>query len=472
MFKSLNRGKAFYKALFKLAMPVMLQNLLNSSMAMVGTFMLGRLGETQIAAATLANTPFFVVLLIIFGFQSGSGVLFSQYWGKKDLKAINRILGIGVYSCAGITLTLSTLCFLFAPQIMALINRDPEIIRLAAQYMRITSFSYVLNAISLVYIGAQRSIGNPKLGLFILTNTMVIDTVLCYTLIFGKFGAPALGVKGAAYAVLIARIIEFIITVSYAFFVQGKLKLDMRRLVRPGKIIARDFLKYSAPVVLNEAVWGFGFSLYSVIYSLMDKSYLAANTIAGNIERILSSVFFGFAIAAGIIIGQLIGAGKEEEARETGKTLNLLSAFIGIILGAVLLTAAPVIIRQFDLPPETLKAVKTLAVILALMIPLRSNWVVNAIGTLRAGGDTKFVFIVDVVFMWLLCLPLAAVFGLWLHLPVVFVFLMPALEDMLKWLSGLIRFFKGKWINNLTRPEVFTGDEPVVDDRIITHLEG
>lgn len=471
MFGQLNKGKAFYKALFRLAMPVMLQNLLNSSLVMVGTFMLGRLGETEIAAATLANTPFFVVQLIIFGFQSGSGVLFSQYWGKKDWKAVNKILGIGVYSCAGITLLFSLVCFLFAPDIMALINRDPDIVRLAAQFMRITSFSYVLTAISVVYISAQRSIGNPKLGLFILTSTMVIDTLLSYTLIFGKFGAPALGVRGAAYAVLIARIIEFFITMGYAFLVQGKLKLDIQLLLHPGKVFIKDFLKYSGPVVLNEAVWGLGFSLYSVIYSLMDKSYLAAYTVAGNIEKILSSAFFGFAIAAGIIIGQLIGAGKEKEARETGKTFNLLSALIGLFLSSVLLLVAPFIISKFNLPPATIAVVKSFIVVMAVLIPLRCNWVVNAIGTLRAGGDTKFVFMVDTVFMWLLCLPLAAVFGLWLGLPVIWVILMPALEDALKWSSGLIRFFKGKWLNNITRPEMLTGDEALADDRVITHLE-
>ena len=471
MFGQLNKGKAFYKALFRLAMPVMLQNLLNSSLVMVGTFMLGRLGETEIAAATLANTPFFVVQLIIFGFQSGSSVMFSQYWGKKDLKAVNRILGICVYSCAGITFLFSVVCFSFAPEIMAVINRDPEIIRLAAQFMRITAFSYVLTAISVVYLGAQRSIGSPKIGLIILTNTMVIDTFLSYVLIFGKFGVPAMGVKGAAYAVLTARIIEFIITMGYAFLIQGKLKLDIPHLVRPGKIFIKDFIKYSGPVVLNEAVWGLGFTLYSVIYSLMDKSYLAAYTVAGNIERILSSAFFGFAIAAGIIIGQLIGAGKESEARETGKTFNILSAFIGLFLSGVLLLVAPFIISRFNLPPATIAVVKSFTVVMAVLIPIRCNWVVNAIGTLRAGGDTKFVFMLDTIFMWLLCLPLAAVFGLWLHLPVIWVILMPALEDALKWMFGLIRFLRGKWLNNITRPEVFAGGKALVDSKVVTHLE-
>jgi putative MATE family efflux protein len=471
MFKVLDKGKAFYRALFRLAMPVMLQNLLNSSLVMVGTFMLGRLGETEIAAATLANTPFFVVQLIIFGFQSGSSVLFSQYWGKRDLKAINRILGIGVYACAGITFVFSLVCFLFAPNIMAVINRDPEIIRLAAQFMRITSFSYVLTAISVVYISAQRSIGNSKLGLMILTNTMVIDTILCYVLIFGKLGLPAMGVRGAAYAVLTARIIEFIITMGYAFFIQGRLKLDIPHLVRPGKVFVKDFIKYSGPVVLNEAVWGLGFTLYSVIYSLMDKSYLAAYTIAGNIEKILSSAFFGFAIAAGIIIGQLIGAGKEKEARETGKTFNVLSAIIGLFLSGMFMLLAPVIVSRFNLPPATMAVVKSFTIVMSMIIPLRCNWVVNAIGTLRAGGDTKFVFLLDTVFMWMLCLPLAAVFGLWLKLPVIWVILMPALEDACKWLFGLIRFCRGKWINNVTRPEVYTGDEALTDERVITHLE-
>lgn len=471
MFNSLKRGKLFYHSLIKLALPVMLQNLLNSSLVMVGTFMLGRLGETEIAAATLANTPFFVVQLLIFGFQSGSSVMFSQYWGKKDMKAINKILGIGVYACAGITFVFSLICFLFAPQIMAAINRDPEVIRLAAQFMRISAFSFVLNSVSVVYLSAQRSIGNPKIGLVILTNTMLIDTFLSYTLIFGKFGAPAMGVRGAAYAVLIARCVEFVITMVYARFIQGKLKLDTKYLLRPGKVFIRDFIKYSGPVVLNEAIWGLGFSLYSVVYSLMDKSYLAAFTVAGNMEKILSSVFFGFAIAVGIIIGQMIGAGQEKEAQEAGKTFNALSVIIGVSLSLLLLITAPWITGQFNLPPATADVVKMFMIVMAALIPIRCNWVINAIGTLRAGGDTKFVFVIDTVFMWLLCLPLAAIFGLVLHLPVIFVILMPALEDTLKWISGLVRFYSGKWINNITLPAAYAGEEPVADSLMITHIE-
>lgn len=470
MLKHLNKGKAFYKSLLVLALPVMLQNVLNSSLAMVGTFMLGILGETEIAAATLANTPFFVVQLLIFGFQSGSSVLFSQYWGKRDLKAINKILGIGVYACAGITLIFSTVCFIFSHNIMSMISHDPEIIRLASQFMRITAFSYVLNAVSVVYISAQRSIENPKLGLIILTNTTVIDTTLSFILIFGKFGVPALGIRGAAYAVLTARIVEFIITMSYAFFIQGKLKLDLKNLLQPGKEFIADFIRFSGPVVLNETIWGIGFSLYSIIYSLMDKSYLAANTIAGNMEKILSSLFFGFAIAAGIIIGQMIGAGKEKEAQETGKTFNILSALIGIVLSIILITGSPIILRFFNIPDSTRAIVKMFILVMAAILPVRSNVVINLIGTLRAGGDTRFVFFIDTGFMWLICLPLAALFGLVLHLPVIWVILMPAMEDVLKGISGLIRFISGKWINNLTRPEVFQGDE-VVDSQIITHLE-
>jgi len=471
MFKSLNRGKEFYRLLFKLSLPVMLQNLLNSSLVMVGTFMLGQLGETEIAAATLANTPFFVIQLLIFGFQSGSSVLLSQYWGKKDLKSINKILGICVYSCFGITLVFSVLCFSFADNIMAAISRDPDIVRLAAQFMRITAFSYVLNAISVVYISAQRSLGSPRLGLVILTNTVIIDTSLSFILIFGKLGLPAMGIKGAAYAVLIARVIEFILTMFYAFFIQGKLKLDIKNLLRPGKTFLRDFMHYSGPVVLNETIWGIGFSLYGVIYSLMDKSYLAAYTVAGNIDKIISSAIFGFAIAGGITIGQLIRAGKEKEARETGKTFNILSGLIGIILSAALLAVAPLIIGQFNLPPSTTVVVKQFILVMAGVIIVRCNLVVNIIGTLRAGGDTRFVFAIDTGYMWLLCLPLAAVFGLVLHLPVIWVMLMPALEDLLKWLSGLLRFLSGKWINNVTRAEteLYEGGE-VLDSQIITHV--
>ncbi|HOU09108.1 MAG TPA: MATE family efflux transporter [Clostridiales bacterium] len=451
MLTHLKRDKGFYRQLGSLAAPVMLQNLLNNSLAMVGTFMLGMLGETEIAAATLAGTPFFVLQLLVFGFQSGASVLFSQYWGKKDLKAVNRILGIGLYFCAALTFLFSLVCFLFAGKIAGLISNDAETVRLAAQFMRITAFSYVLNAMSIVYLSAQRSIGRPKVGLFILTNTMAMDTLLSYILIFGKLGLPAMGIRGAAWAMAAARVIEFVITLIYAVFFGGRLKLDARCLLRPGRELIGDFIRYSGPVVLNEAVWGLGSSLYSVIYSLMDKSYLAAYTVAGNIEKILSSVNFGFAMAAAIMMGQFIGAGKQREAREAGKTFNVLGLFVGIFISLVLLAGSPLILGAFRLPEATKDVVRLFLLVTIVIMPLRSNLVVNLLGNLRAGGDTRFVFLIDTGYMWFVCLPLAFLFSMVFHLPVFWVILMPALEDVLKEISALKRFFSGKWMTDLTR---------------------
>jgi len=215
MLKTLRQGKDFYRTLVKLTVPIMVQNLVNQSLSLFDTFMVGKLGENELAAVTLANTPFFIMMLIVFGLQSGCSILFSQYWGKGDVTTISRVMGIGIYSSGFITFTISVVVLLFPEQVMSLTTNDPVLIAIAADYGRIAAFSYFFNSFSLIYIAAQRSMENPKFGMYVLCVSMIVNTFLNWMLIFGNLGAPKLGVKGAAIATLIARILELVITIIY-----------------------------------------------------------------------------------------------------------------------------------------------------------------------------------------------------------------------------------------------------------------
>ena len=260
MFSYLKRGRSFYRDVIKLALPIVAQNLVTTSLGLVDTLMVGTLGEAPLAAVAQANIPVFVIQLVIFGLQSGSSVLISQFWGKGDTDSINRVIGIGAYAAGAISVLFGAVMFLFPDQLMGLLTDNADLIPLAAGYARIVGFSYILNSLTGVYVGAHRSMENPKLGLVIFSVSMCTNTFLNWVFIFGNLGAPALGVVGAAVATLSSRVLEFAVMAVYAL-TNKRFRLRFPLLLRPGGALIGKFIRYSSPVVLNETMWGLGTSL-------------------------------------------------------------------------------------------------------------------------------------------------------------------------------------------------------------------
>ena len=355
MFKIFKREPGFYGRLLRLALPLLLQNLISNSMGLLDTFMVGTLGEGPLAGVTLANIPVFVIQLLMFGIQSGSSVLISQHWGKGDKDTINRVMGIGMYAAGGITLLFAlVMCFLPA-QFMALFGNDPEVIAVAVRYARIVGWSYFFDSFVQVYIGAHRAMGRPNRGMYILIISIVCNTFLNWVLIFGKLGLPRLEVEGAALATLIARIISF--TVMAVWAVRDKaFRINPALVLHPGGAAVKKFVRYATPVVCNETFWGFGTSLFPTIMGHMDgsKEILAAYAIAGNITNLCTSGIFAIASTAAIVIGQEIGSGRKEQAFDLGTLLNTLAFLFGLVAGGLFLVLlhvfiAPVLYPLFKL---------------------------------------------------------------------------------------------------------------------------
>jgi putative MATE family efflux protein len=450
---------SFYRNLFALVLPLVLQNILTQSLALVDTLMVGSLGENELAALTYANTPFFVIMLLILGLQSGSSVLISQYWGKRDLAHINQVLGISVYIAGGVTLLCCSVIFFFTDAVMGLITSNQTLIPLCSAYGRIVAFGYCVNSISLMYIAAQRSMGNSRLGMYILGVSMLLNTFLNWIFIFGRLGAPALGIEGAALATLIARIVELSITVICALRLTN-LPLQRKHLLRPDYAILRDFFRYAAPVIVNETLWGVAFSIYPIIIGHMRDSVssMAAFTIAGNIERLTSSLHFGLGAAAAIIIGNAIGAGESwEDVYQKGRTLNWLAPMIGALAGSVLLLLTfgvirPVLFPLLQLTPRAQEYGLMMMLILSFLTPVRAFSLTNLVGVLRGGGDVRVALFIDVIPMYGLSLPLAAYAGLILNWSVIWIYLAMVVEEICRASFGWLRFRSKKWIRDITRP--------------------
>ena len=458
MIKYLSRPPGFYRRLFHLALPIILQNLITTSLGFVDTFMVGLLGQEELSAVTAANSPIFLVQVIVFGLISGLTILVSQYWGKGDIDAVNRAMGVALYS--GVTIAgLVALTLLFFPHgVMALVTNNPVLIDLGAPYVRIVGVSYVFNAASSVYVGMQRSTENPVMGLSVFTVSMLLNTCLNYILIFGKFGAPALGVTGAAIATLTSRVVEFLITAVYALRCR-RVPLRPKELLRPGRLMLRSFVTYSAPVLLNESLWGLGTAVITAIMGHMAIStdILAAHAIMGNIDKFATVACFGIAGATAVIVGKRIGeGGSREEVYSLSWCLLLVSLIIGGVVAVCLALLLPTffipyLYPLFHLKDQALRIAVMMCAINAVMVPMRAFDITNITGVLRAGGDSRMASVIDLAPLWLTAVPLTALTGLVLDAPVFWVCLSVQAESFTKMPLGILRMRSKKWINNITQ---------------------
>ena len=458
MFRALHRESGFYRRLWTLAAPMILQNIITTSLGFADIFMVGLLGNAEMAAATAANVPVFIIQVVIFGFQSGMAVLVSQYWGRGDTDSINRCLGVALYAVTGFSTLLALITFLFPAQVLRLITPNEELVDLAVRYIQIVGFSYIFNGISSIYAGIQRSTEYPKFGMLLFGVSMCVNTFLNFVLIFGHFGAPAMGITGAAVATLTSRVVEFVIAAVFALS-SRRLPLRWSCILRPGRAIVRSFLTYSTPVVCNEAMWSIGTSMLTVIMGHMANSQdmLAAYALVGNIDKLSTVVCFGLAGSAAVIVGKEIGQGhSRERVYEVSWTLLLVSMLVGGAVMALLLVLLPIFFRPvlfplFQLAPGAAEAATYLAVVYAVFMPMRAFDITNITGVLRAGGDARVASLIDIGPLWRAAIPLMALAGLVLDAPTWVVCIAMQAENLLKCPIGLIRFHSRKWINDVTQ---------------------
>ncbi|WP_295585916.1 MATE family efflux transporter [uncultured Oscillibacter sp.] len=458
MLRYLRRPAGFYKRLFLLALPLILQNLITTSLGFVDTFMVGLLGDTQLSAVTAANAPIYLVQVIIFGLMSGLTILVSQFWGKGDMLAINRCMGIAMYAGFTIAACTAAAMFFFPQTILSLVTDNALLITEGSPYLRIVGISYIFNAVSSVYVSMQRSAENPLFGMLVFATSMLLNTFLNYCFIFGNLGAPALGVTGAAIATLTSRIVEFLIVVCYAAR-SRRVPLIPRALFRPGAATVRMYVKYATPVLLNETLWGLGTTMMTVIMGHMAISadMLAAYAIMGNIDKFSTVSCFGLAGATAVIIGKRIGEGaSKDEIYDLSWCLLLVALGLGVLLGAALGIALPGVFIPylyplFSLSPTATEAAATMCVVYLLTMPLKSFDISNITGVLRAGGDAAMASVIDLVPLWLTAVPLAALTALVLDAPLIFVCLGLYAENFFKCPWGIVRLRSRKWINDVTR---------------------
>lgn len=445
------KDKVFLKSMLAIAIPIALQNLITSSLNMVDTLMISSLGESSIAAVGLANQVFFFYTLINFGINSGSSIFISQYWGREDIPNIKRVLGLAL-TLSTFTGILFTIAGLFFPEyIMKIFMDDAEVIRLGADYLRVVSLSYIITAIGFSYGIALRSTGRPRVPMIISAISFVTNATFNYILIFGKFGFPEMGVKGAALGTLIARIVEIGLILYVIYSTKGPLAATFEELIDWSKGFVNKYIITIAPVILNEGFWSLGQIMYTIAFAKIGQEATAAVQLTTTIQNIFFVLVRGLANACAVMVGNKIGAGDEEGAYDYGIQFLILSTLIGLVLGIIMALTPDLTLKVFrNLNPSLYHTAKRLLIVMGVSFFVKTFNSTSVVGVLRGGGDTNFSLFLEMGSVWLIGVPIAFIGALYLKLPVHWVFALVTLEEVVKFMVSLPRILSKKWIKNLT----------------------
>ncbi|EOU1740506.1 MATE family efflux transporter [Clostridium perfringens] len=451
----ITRDKRFYRLLFSIALPIAVQNLITFMVSMVDTLMVGALGEIQLSAVSIANNLFFVLTILMFGLAGGSNIMISQYWGKGNVKTIHKILAIMYRVCLLITGIFIFIALFLPKYFMGIFTTDKAVIDFGASYLRIVCIGYLFYSITNCTIMMLRSVKTVSISIIVYTASLVVNSILNWILIFGNLGAPELGIRGAAIATVCARITEFSIVLVFMFIYERKIGLKIEHLLKLDKEILKDYVGLCTPVLCNELLWAIGASMISVIVGRMGTEVVAANSINGVAHQFVTVFIFGMSNATAVIIGNTIGEGKKEKAKEYAYSIGIFSVVMGCISGLMILLIKPFVVNFYNVSYSTkLIAMEIMTVTSGIIVfqSLASNFMM---GVLRGGGDAKFVLINDLIFMWLVAIPGGFFVAFVLELPVALVFLVIKCDEILKSLTSVYRVISGKWVNDVTKDYEF-----------------
>ena len=446
--------KAFYRTFAILTLSLALQNLLTYSVNLADNIMLGLFSQDALSGASLCNQLQFFLQMLVQAVGEGVVVLGARYWGKKDLKPIPDIIGAGLRFGVSIAAVLFVLAVLFPTQIIRLMTNDPVIMEQAVQYLQIICFTYVIFALTNMLTASLRSIGIVKIGYIISASTLCINICLNYVLIYGHFGAPALGVRGAAIATLVSRTVELLIVMWFLKFREHTLRLNWRTLLFIDTSYIRDYIHVSLPMLVTQTMWGASSIIQTAILGNMENAAMVvpANSISVLVFQILSVVGYGAASAAAIMTGRTLGEGHKERIDQTAFTFQIMFCIIGVFTGLIiLLSRGPVLQIYNTLSPEAAELTRQFITVLAITSVGTCYQMAADCGILRAGGDTKFAMWNNLVFVWIICLPCAALSAFVFHFSPVVVFFCLKMEQLGKCPVIFLRVRSRKWIKQITR---------------------
>lgn len=456
--KSVDPG--FRSQMYKLLIPLVIQNLLNAAVSSSDVVMLNYVSQSSISAVSLAANYAQVLGSVFYGLGTGATLLCAQYYGKKDFRAIQAVQGIALRFSMAISAVFALAAFTVPQVLMRLFTNDAELISIGAGYLRIMGITYLCWGIIEVYMSVLRSIGRVTICLALNIMTFFLNIALNAVFIFGLLGAPKLGAVGVAIATAASRVVELVGSFVVSAFSKD-VKLKLSEVLRRNKVLTVDFVRLALPALGNDVSWGVAFSMYSVILGHLGNDAVAANSIVVIIRNLTTTFCFAVAGAGGILLGNVMGTGDLDKAKKYASEVMKMTVFSGAVGGVVLIAAIPLVLRF-----ASASLSDTAMGYLRVMLWINSYYIMGAAvntsliaGVFRAGGDTRFGLICDSIDMWCYAVPLGFLAAFVLKLPVLWVYFLLCTDEFVKWPWVLRHYRSGAWAKNITREGLFSEEE-------------
>lgn len=455
--KKLFGDKAFYKMVLGVAVPIMIQNGITNFVGLLDNIMVGRIGTEQMSGIAIVNQLLQVFNLAIFGAISGAGIFTAQFYGCRNHKGVQQTFRFKLYICAAIlVLGVSVLLCRGDSLILMYLHGEGNEAALEAtlgygrQYLLVMLAGLLPFAVEEIYAGTLRECGETKLPMMAGVIAVCVNLVLNYLLIFGKFGFPELGVVGAAVATVVSRYVQAAVVIVWTHTHSARMPFIVgayREFRIPG-LLAGNILKKGTPLMVNEIMWAAGIAVLNQCYSMRGLDAVAALNISTTISNLFNVVFMAMGSAISIIVGQLLGAGKMKEAKETDTRLIAFAVMSCIVLGSIMCLLAPLFPMLYNTTDAVKELAKNLLRMAALCMPLWA-FMHATYFTLRTGGKTIVTFLFDSVFLWVVTTPIAYVLSRYTDMHILYLYLSCQLLDIIKCAIGFILVKKGVWIQNI-----------------------
>ena len=447
--------KTFYQSAIRLILPIVVQNILSATISSTDVIMLNFVGQSAVSAVSLATNYTSVIFMVYYGIGTGVTMLASQYNGKGDLEAIHLVEGIALKISLAVSLVFCCAALFIPHLMMQIFTADPELISIGASYLRTIAVSYLFWGITEVYMALLRSVERVAICTVMNIGAFVCNIILNAVFIFGLFGMPKLGAVGVAIGTTVSRLVVLINCIVVSLRSEN-VRIRLSYLFRRNKLLEQDFVRMALPALINDVSWSVAFSLYAAIIGHLGNDAVAAFSFVHIARNFGTVLCFAVGGATGIILGNIMGEGKIEEAKQAAKYLMRLT-LITAAIGAVIVFALRPVLGQFArITPQAKYYLQNMLLIETYYVFGAAVNTTLIAGVFRAGGDSRFGMICDTIDMWCYALPVGAISAFVLHLPVMWVYFLLCTDEFVKWPWVLKNYFSGRWAKNITRDNLYS----------------
>lgn len=451
MRKEIKDG-AFYKAFFTMTFTMALQNLIVFGVNLADSVMMGAYSETALSGVGICNNIQYFLMMAATGTASGMTVIAAQYWGKREIKPIHRVSAVAMWVAIAFAAAITVVSAAAPEWLIRLFTDKQAVIEQAVEYLDIIKYTYIVYTVSTVILSVLRSVETVRIGFYVSLSSFAINIILNYALIYGKFGFPEMGIRGAALATMVSRVIELIVVLIYLLFIDKKLKFRIRDLFITDKQMFKDYFRTGAPLMGSSVSWGIAMSIQGAIIGRLVEAAIAANSIATTIFQIATVICYASSNAACVLIGKTIGEdGSLDLIKRRSRMLQIIFVCIGICSSAILLLCKTLIIDFYDASAETVMFTNQFIWVLSVTIIGTSYEAPSLCGIVSGGGATSFVLKNDFIFMWLIVLPVSAFSAFVFRWPVVVTFACLKADQVLKCVVAFFKVRSYNWIKRVTR---------------------